>query len=489
MRYSTVINDKLNDSLLTHLLRKDGQEDLCFATYLPSSGEKRYTGILQSLILPNDGERQVHGNVSFNENYFERALLIAADRKEGLVLLHSHPRSKGWQHMSYDDIAAESKLAPAVLGMTEYPLQGLTLAGNGDWCSRFWIKDPKKKRHFNKCWSESVRIFGNKLKVTFNPDNIPSKIDPKKQLRTISAWGMKTQEDISRLRIGIVGLGSVGSIVAEILARTGFTNFTLIDFDGVEEKNLDRLTNVFKKDIGKAKVKVISKAMQRSSSAGKIVVNSNEYSICEKKGFKDALDCDILFSCVDRPWPRLILNHIAYAHLIPVIDGGISVRTNDNNTCLTGADWKAQTVGYGRSCLECLGQYSPGDAKLEIDGMLDKPQYINQLSKNDRKRVDAHENVYAFSSYVASMEIIQLLTLLVAPEEFGDIGQHTYHMIPGEMAMDTSIKCHENCYHQKILGRADLSGATLFDRHEIAEKTRSSRNKTFKRKLLHFFNF
>src|SRR5690606_6836173 len=147
-----------------------------------------------------------------------------------------------------------------------------------------------------------------------------------KQLRTISAWGSKNQEDLSRLRVGIVGLGSVGSIVAEILARTGIANFTLIDFDAVEEKNLDRLTNVFKEDIGRAKVFAIADGIRRSGTAPHIKIQCCEYSICEKDGFETALNCDVLFSCVDRPWPRQVLNFIAYAHLIPVIDGGIFVR-------------------------------------------------------------------------------------------------------------------------------------------------------------------
>ena len=54
-------------------------------------------------------------------------------------------------------------------------------------------------------------------------------------------------------RVHIIGCGSVGSTVAENLARSGVTKFTLWDFDVVEPHNL--ANQMFRqKDIGKAKV-------------------------------------------------------------------------------------------------------------------------------------------------------------------------------------------------------------------------------------------
>ena len=41
-----------------------------------------------------------------------------------------------------------------------------------------------------------------------------------------------------RERIHIIGCGSVGSTLAELLARLGLTKITLYDFDTVEPKNL-----------------------------------------------------------------------------------------------------------------------------------------------------------------------------------------------------------------------------------------------------------
>lgn len=472
--FSVVMTDDIHQNLFKHLIRDDGQEDLCFATYVTSNGNKRSSAIITEIILPQESEREVHGNVSFNPEYFERVLQIAIARKEGVAFLHSHPWP-GWQGMSNDDIVAETRMSPTVFGSTNLPLVGLTLGTDGSWSARFWIKDSKEKRKYNRNWCETVRLVGKSLGITFNDDKLKPNFHSGRQLRTISAWGEKTQEDLSRLKVGIVGLGSVGSIVVEILSRMGISHFTLIDFDSVEEKNLDRLTNVFKSDIGRAKVQAIKDAIERSSSSSRTTIHCSEYSICEKEGYEEALNCDLLFSCVDRPWPRQVLNFISYAHLIPVIDGGIMVRTNKRNTNIVGADWKAQTVGHKRVCLECLGQYKTENAILEKSGKLDDPSYI--IGLEDSRFIDAHENVFVFSSHLASMEVLQMLSLFLSPSGIADVGQQMHHFVIGKMDVVENQLCHHHCYFRTIIGKGDGVGLTVYAVHKKAEKIRQSRNK------------
>jgi len=58
-------------------------------------------------------------------------------------------------------------------------------------------------------------------------------------------------------RIHIIGCGSVGSTVVELLARFGLTKITLYDFDTVEPKNL--ANQMFRQEhIGKSKVDALS---------------------------------------------------------------------------------------------------------------------------------------------------------------------------------------------------------------------------------------
>lgn len=453
--YSIAMPGNLADDARAHLLRSDGQEDICFALWHPSRGRSRTTALIHRLILPREGDRIVHGNASFEAAFFERALFEAAETGAGLVLMHSHPLGTGWQGMSRDDIRAEQGNAGAVLGATRQPFVGLTLAGDGAWSGRFWMRTAPRTYARQNC--ATVRTMDERLGITYMDELAPPPLANGEQLRTVSAWGEEAQRDVVRLRIGVIGAGSVGGLIADSLVRTGFEDVMLIDFDRIETHNLDRLSYATRTDVGKLKVKAQAKRLIKQATADPFRVEAIVAAVYENEGFRAALDCDVLFACVDRPWGRYILNLIAYAHLIPVIDGGISVRCNRLGK-LAAADWKAHTATVGRPCLQCLGQYDPGLVQTERDGYLDDPSYIAGLPKDHPLK--ARENVFAFSMACASMQMLQMLALTLAPLGQPNPGAQLYHFVGNITEPPGYGRCHPECQFPGITALGDNCGIT-----------------------------
>lgn len=405
-RHSVAMSASIHDELTDHLLRPDGQEDICLATYAVSTGAHRTTRVLGTVELPQDGEREVYGNATITGNYVLRVATLAARQGRGVVLLHSHPGGRGWQRLSAPDTDAESAYANLATQLTGLPLVGMTLAGDQSWSARVWIDGAPE-------WAGSVRRVGAGLRSTWNDDLVPSLVDDAVQARTISAWGELVHRDITRLRVLVVGVGSVGLDVAQRLAATGIMDMGVMDYDRVELLNLDRMIGVTRRDarLRRRKVDVAARLARRAATAETFTVNRHAESICTPTGLAAALDYDVIFSCVDRPWPRAVLNTVAYADLIPVIDGGIAIDTFESGG-MRSATRRSQTATPGRPCLACANQINMTDVALEMSGDLDNPEYIRRAG---RQPVSGRPNVAALCAAVSGSQLEQFVSLVARP--------------------------------------------------------------------------
>jgi molybdopterin-synthase adenylyltransferase len=457
MSYSITLTSATNETLRKHLVRGDRQEDVCYALWFPGQGAHRLTALVCEPILPLENERHVQGNASTTSEYLSRATALAMAKGAGVAFLHSHPWP-GWQDMSRDDRATELRQAPSVKATTGLPLVGMTLGTDRAWSGRVWVKTAP--RTYQRRWCESVRVIGsNGLETTFHEKLLPAPALREELKRTISAWGKAAQQKFARLRYGIVGVGSVGSVVAESLARMGAEHIKLIDYDRVELHNLDRLIHASVKDARakRRKVDVIARALKTSATAAKPIFENHPLAVTEEDGFRQALDCDLLFSCVDRPWPRYVLNYIAYAYLIPVVDGGILIRKRGDR--LRNASWKSHVVYPGKRCLACIGQYDPDFVNVERQGQLDNPTYIENLPVDHTLR--RNENVFPFSTHLASSLVLHALHVALNPVGIADVGEQTYHFVDGTLDADRGTICYENCFFPPIAGKGDSVGLPI----------------------------
>ena len=82
--------------------------------------------------------------------------------------------------------------------------------------------------------------------------------------------GHKSQELISSKKVVILGCGSIGSQISEILLRAGVLNFSLVDHKLISKSNVETHLYARKSDVGQAKTQVLKKYLERINSSSKI---------------------------------------------------------------------------------------------------------------------------------------------------------------------------------------------------------------------------
>jgi len=460
LEYNVAMTETINKSLVEFLLENLDDEEICFAIWYQAEGSSRYTALIHDIILPQEGDRIRHGTVSAMPQYVDRARELAREREGGLAMIHTHPLGGGHQGVSAPDLYYEQDvLAREIFGVTGLPLVGMTLAGDTTWSARIYPKPFKIK------WCSQVRVVGKYLTIDFHPREKPQPTVNQKLLRTKSVWGEEKQADIMRLNVGIIGAGSVGSAVGEALARLGISKIILMDYDKVKTHNLDRMNCVTSMDVGQRKIDVVKLNLEKSATNDNFHCEISDESIVEEKGYKKALDCDVLFSCVDRPWPRQALNHLSYSCLIPVIDGGIDFSARDGK--LLHGMYRTQTVGPERPCLICLRAVDLGQVQMDRDGKFDDPEYIKDLEK--RTKIPTRQNIMPFVFALAGMETIHFSELVTGIGKMGDLGQQPYNYYPGDI-LPIYKTCVEGCETVKNIGLGDSKKPFLgIDKSKLRE--------------------
>lgn len=454
-RRSVAMTGSVHLQLADHLLRSDGQEDVCLATYRPSTGIERWSAVVRQPVVPAVGERLVHGNASFTTQYVLRAAAEAAADSCGVVALHAHPAGRGWQRMSGTDAATEAGYANLAREITGLPLVGMTLAGDDKrWSARVWDQGVGRSVDANAC--ENVRVLDtDRLYVSWN-DAVRERpqLGPA-QLRTVSCWGDHVQADLARLRVLVVGVGSVGMPIAVSLAATGIEATSTMDYDTVKSENLDRLLGATTLDayLRRAKAELSGRLMAEAATARRPQHHNWEDSVCEPDGLRRALDFDVLFSCVDRPWARYVLNTLSYSDLIPVIDGGIHADPLPGGG-MRGAVWRSHVAGPGRICLACNGQYHPSHVLMERDGSLDDPAYISTLPEDHPLK--SRQNVSMLSINCAGALLAQFISLVIGPGGLGDPGPIRYQLALHLLQRDEHRSCINGCPYPLMTAAGDL---------------------------------
>src|ERR1700674_634437 len=122
-------------------------------------------------------------------------------------------------------------------------------------------------------------------------------LDKHNRLASQSFLGSNSPEILARARIAIIGLGGGGSHIALQLAHVGIGNLVVVDYDQVEERNLNRMVGATARDarFGTLKTAVIRRVIKRVNPQGSVLAVSRKW----QEEAEVLRDCDVIFGCVD----------------------------------------------------------------------------------------------------------------------------------------------------------------------------------------------
>ncbi len=117
--------------------------------------------------------------------------------------------------------------------------------------------------------------------------------------------GKDGQTLLQNKKVAVVGVGALGTVAAELLARAGIGTLILIDRDIVEESNLQRQTLFDEKDIGKSKALAAAQRIRQINSETKVRIHTIHLS---PQNIDVLQSADLVLDCTDNLQTRFLIN-------------------------------------------------------------------------------------------------------------------------------------------------------------------------------------
>ena len=152
--------------------------------------------------------------------------------------------------------------------------------------------------------------------------------------RTKKMLGEDKINSLKNKRVLVAGLGGVGGTALEALARSGINNFVIVDFDSVDESNLNRQILYLYDDIGLEKVGVAKKRMLDINPNLNIEVLSMKIDAESISNFPK--DIDFIVDAIDYIPGKLAIYNFAIKNKIPFISSlGMGNRIDPTQVMIT----------------------------------------------------------------------------------------------------------------------------------------------------------
>ena len=136
--------------------------------------------------------------------------------------------------------------------------------------------------------------------------------------RTEMLVGNDGMEKLSNAKVAVFGLGGVGSYVCEGLARSGLGNFILVDYDKIDESNINRQLIATVNTIGRYKVDLMKERIQQINPNANVEVYK-EFYMADSELDIITEDLSYAVDCVDTIMAKIAIICKCDALGVPII--------------------------------------------------------------------------------------------------------------------------------------------------------------------------
>lgn len=184
--------------------------------------------------------------------------------------------------------------------------------------------------------------------------------------------GEEKQQRLANAHILIVGLGGVGSWVAEMLCRAGVGQFTIIDADIVDVTNINRQMPALQRTVGKAKCDVVAERMRAINPKVQLTV-VNEFIDEENiRQLLDKTEYDFVVDAIDTLPSKAALIVGCWQRDIKIVSSmGAGAKSNLSQIRISDL-WKTEHCTLAKNLRRLLRDYR-GKQHLPVVFSMEEP--------------------------------------------------------------------------------------------------------------------
>lgn len=178
--------------------------------------------------------------------------------------------------------------------------------------------------------------------------------------RTQLLLGDEPIESLMHKHVLVVGLGGVGGICAEMIARAGVGKMTIVDADTVDLSNTNRQIPALHSTAGKLKSEVMAERLKDINPAIELIVKSIYIKDEITHQLLDEAQYDFAVDCIDTLSPKVFFIKACLDRKIPMVSSlGAGGKVDPSQVVITDISktYQCNLASYVRKKLHSFGIY------------------------------------------------------------------------------------------------------------------------------------